>query len=131
MEDKQTLKEVANYAIDGLTNMLGYDHEIEELHNDLFNVDYFIIGTFEAKEWLKKYPGTFNAIETIKEYEQDTFGEVHTDFSDPEKVVNMFVYIVGEEILYDLKSYDQDKKLTDELVKEMILELENTYKEVD
>jgi len=40
-------------------------------------------------------------VEVIKEYEQSNFGEVFTDFSEPEKVVNMYVYIIGEEIVSD------------------------------
>ena len=30
------------------------------------------------------------------------FGKVFTDFSDAEKVVNMYVYIIGEEILSEI-----------------------------
>ena len=41
----------------------------------------------------------FEVIEVIKEYEQSNFGEVSTDLSDPEKIVNMYTYIVGEEIV--------------------------------
>jgi len=39
----------------------------------------------------------------IKDYEMDNFGEVTTDFSDPEKVVNMYVYIIGEDIVHEYK----------------------------
>ena len=35
------------------------------------------------------------------------FGEVYTDLSSSEKVVNMYAYIIGEEILYDLLSDKQ------------------------
>ncbi len=35
----------------------------------------------------------------IKDYEQDHFGEVSTDFTQPEKVVNMYVYIIGQELV--------------------------------
>ena len=38
---------------------------------------------------------------SIKDYEQSNFGQVTTDFSDPEKVVNMYVYIIGEDIVND------------------------------
>jgi len=69
-----------------------------ELHHDAFNSDYYIIGTYQATQWLGDR--AFEAIGFIKEYEQDNFGEVYTDFSDPEKVVNMFVYIVGESVVY-------------------------------
>ena len=37
----------------------------------------------------------------IQGYENLHFGEVNTDFSEPENVVNMYVYIVGEEIAND------------------------------
>ena len=43
----------------------------------------------------------FDAIEIVQEYEQDNFGEVTTKLSDPEKVVNMLAYIMGEELLND------------------------------
>ena len=70
-----------------------------ELHNEIFNTDYYIIGTYKAKQWLSDK--VFDVIEFIKEYEQDNFGEWYTDLSNPEKVVNMYVYIIGEEITYD------------------------------
>ena len=37
-----------------------------------------------------------------QDYEEFNFGELTTDISDPEKVVNMYVYIVGEAILQDV-----------------------------
>ena len=71
----------------------------EDLHYHAFNTDYYIIGTYQATQWLGD--NVFDCIETIKEYEQDNFGEVSTDFSDPEKIVNMYAYIVGEQVVYD------------------------------
>ena len=73
----------------------------EELHHECFNTDYYIIGTYKATQWLGEE--VFNVIEYIKEYENNNFGEVTTDFSDPEKIVNMYVYIIGEEIVYNYK----------------------------
>ena len=71
----------------------------DDLHHHCFNTDYYIIGTYQAKKWLGDH--VFEVIEIIKEYENEHFGEVSTDFSDPEKVVNMYVYIVGEQFVYD------------------------------
>ena len=71
----------------------------DDLHHYAFNEDYFIIGTYKAKQWLGDM--VFDVIEHIREYEELHFGEVSTDFSDPEKVVNMYVYIIGEEIVND------------------------------
>ena len=45
-----------------------------------------------------------------KEYENDNFGEVNTDFSDAEKVVNMYAYIVGEQIVYDYINSLEEKR---------------------
>ena len=71
----------------------------DEFHHNVFNTDYYIIGTYQAKQWLGDM--AFDVINFIKEYEQFSFGEVYTDLSDPEKVVNMYVYIIGEEIVND------------------------------
>ena len=69
----------------------------DELHHHAFNTDYYIIGRYKATTWLENY--VFYCINIIKEYEQDNFGQVTTDFSDPEKVVNMYTYIVGEQVV--------------------------------
>jgi hypothetical protein len=69
----------------------------DDLHYYAFNEDYYIIGTYQATQWLGDM--AFDVINFIKDYEQDNFGEVYTDFSDPEKVVNMYVYIIGQEIV--------------------------------
>lgn len=115
--------ELVNYAIDGLDNVFnvyGCD-----LHNELFNTDYFIIGTYKAEQWLINNPGIFAAIEEIKDYEKDNFGEVNTDFSSSEKVVNMYVYIKGEEILQESKTLQDkwDVMLTEKDIKKIKKEL--------
>ena len=71
----------------------------DDLHHHAFNEDYYIIGTYQAKEWLGNK--VFDVIEHVREYEDFHFGEVSTDFSDPERIVNMYVYIIGEEIVAD------------------------------
>ena len=99
--------EVTKYALDRIQELKDYDVEAfnqlvkdGELHNEIFNTDYYIIGTFEATEWLDNQ--VFQVIDYIKQYEEDNFGEVTTDLSNPEKLVNMYVYILGEEILYEV-----------------------------
>lgn len=71
----------------------------DDIHHHAFNTDYYIIGTYQAKQWLGDM--AFDVINFIKDYEQDNFGEVYTDLSEPEKVVNMYAYIIGEEIVAD------------------------------
>jgi len=38
----------------------------------------------------------------VQTYEKDNFGEVYTDLSDPEKLINMLYYIIGEEVLSEM-----------------------------
>ena len=73
----------------------------EDLHHHCFNMDYYIIGTYQAKQWLGDK--VFEVIGVIKDYEQDNFGEVTTDLTNPEKIVNMYAYIVGEQVVYEHK----------------------------
>ncbi len=79
----------------------GFDSYYCDLHDQVFNTDYYIIGTKEAREVLEEYD-VFKAIEKVQTYEKENFGEVYTDLSDPEKLVNMLFYIIGEEVLYKL-----------------------------
>ena len=73
--------------------------EPSELHHEAFNEDYYIIGTYQATQWLGDH--AFYAIQVIKDYEESCFGEVSTDLSDPERVVNMYAYIVGEVVVWE------------------------------
>ena len=99
---KEEIKEYFNDYINENKEYLEEDspnYWKDDLHHNAFNNDYYIIGTYQAKQWLGDM--AFNVIEFIKEYEQFNFGEVYTDLSDPEKVVNMYAYIIGEEIVGD------------------------------
>jgi len=117
-------EEIKEYAIEQLRNDVGLNDHASDLHHFMFNEDYYIIGTFQAKQWIKDE--AFDIIEIIKEYEQDNFGEVNTDFSDPEKVVNMYVYIVGEMILNESDTLRNawNKILSQDDVNSIIEELE-------
>lgn len=79
----------------------GYSGYYCDLHNALFNTDYYIIGRARAKEALREYD-VFEALEKVQSYEKDNFGEIITDLSDPEKLINMLYYIIGEEVLYEM-----------------------------
>ena len=72
-----------------------------DLHNELFNTDYYYTYPGEAIKAFNKI-SVFDAIGVIVEYEKDNFGEVNTDFTNPCEVANMLYYIVGEEVLCDL-----------------------------
>ena len=100
-------QDVKDYIIDQLNDDVGLDQHISDLHHYLLNEDYFIIGYYQAEQWLKKDNGSiFEAIETIREYEQSNFGQVSTDLSSSENVANMLAYILGEQILFNNNTYN-------------------------
>lgn len=88
----------------------GYDGYYCDLHNEVFNTDWYIIGTFSAKEALNEY-GVFDAIEVVMDYEKDNFGEVTTDISNPEKLINMLYYVIGDEVIsemYEIEEFEDN-----------------------
>ena len=101
-------QEIIDFAKDRIQEI--YDHNPEklttelpdlyDLHHEIFNTSYYIVGRYQAKEWLGA--DAFDCIYDIQEYENCHFGQVTTDLSEPEKVVNMYVYVVGYQILEDV-----------------------------
>ncbi len=89
---------LADYIAENYTTNLN-EIDAVDLHHEAFNQDYYIIGTYQATQWLGDR--AFEVINIIKDYEQDNFGEVTTDLSDPERVVNMYAYIVGEVVVWE------------------------------
>ena len=85
---------ISYYDVDDIIND-------QDLHHQIFNTDYYVIGRWHAEQWLKKHNvSVFEAIEFVQEYEKDNFGETQT-YTDAEKLVNMITYIIGEELIYD------------------------------
>ena len=117
------IKDVKENIIDQLDDSLEGVYS-SDLHCETCNRDMFIIGTHNAKEWLGD--NSFDAIQKIKEYEQDNFGECNTDFSDAEDVANMLAYILGDELLNESKVLLDlwDKELTSEDLQSIKGELE-------
>jgi hypothetical protein len=126
MENK-TQQELVNTIIDAINDGRLNDINVCDIHHEVFNTDYFIIGHYAAEQWLIKNGGVFAAIETIQDYEKSNFGEVNTDLSSAEKVCNMLVYILGEELLNGLSTINNnwDEGTTEELLEELKTELEN------
>ena len=98
---REEIKQYFDDFIKENSNSLSDNDFIEDLHYHSFNTDYYIIGTYKASQWLEDQ--TFNVINFIIKYENDNFGQVSTDFSSAEKVVNMYVYILGEDIVHEYK----------------------------
>lgn len=79
----------------------GYNGYYCDLHNEVFNTGYYIIGTYQAKEALKEYD-VWDAIEKVQTYEKENFGEIYTNLGNPEDLINVLYYIIGEEVLNEM-----------------------------
>tara|TARA_R110002167_G_scaffold1338_2_gene5965 strand:+ start:8107 stop:8481 length:375 start_codon:yes stop_codon:yes gene_type:complete len=97
-----------------------------DLQHHLFNEDYYMIGYANCEKWLDDHNvSSWEAIRVIQGYENDHFGEVNTDLSSSENVVNMYVYILGEELLHESETLDAkwNGRLDEEDMKQIIDEI--------
>jgi hypothetical protein len=86
---QQSINSIQNELVEHI------DEDEGELHHQLFNEDYYIIGYYNAEKWLKLHNVTvFEGIEYVQDYERDNFGECR-NYTDAEKLVNMIVYVIG------------------------------------
>ena len=77
----------------------------DELHDFLFNEDYFVIGYYEASQILKDCDySEFSAIQDLIQLENDHFGESYLKPEDinSEKVVNLLAYFYGFEVISEI-----------------------------
>ena len=98
---KEIIEDILEY-LKNTSGFYGYD-----LHDEVFNSDYYIIGTYKAKEALESY-GVFNALDKVQTYETENFDKICTDLSDPEKFANMLYIIESEEYFYSLEGEISD-----------------------
>ena len=112
---KATVKqELAAHIIDLINDGVLTNDNREDWHFHAFNEDYYIIGYYQAEQWLKKHDiGEFEAAGICQRYEIDNFGESRV-YDNAETTVNMLVYICGEELLGK-----SDAETVEELKEEM------------
>ena len=120
---KDSIKEeLTQHIIDVLPDLEGTD--LDDLHHQLFNTDYYIIGYWDAEQWLKRHDlSAFEAIDQVQTYEKDNFGKTNTDINS-ESIVNMLTYIYGEQILSEIDIWEYDGELTPEIIEELTEKLE-------
>ena len=107
-EIKEHARESIKYSLEYDKDYL--DKDINDIHHDIFNTDYYLIYYSACEKWLGSH--AFECIGIIQDYENDNFGEVTTDLSDSEKVVNMYAYIIGEDILQGVINEFKEVKTT-------------------
>ena len=96
--------ELKEYLLELINDGTLTDGNVDEWHFYAFNEDYYVIYHYKALQWLKRHNiDTFRAINTVKDYESEYFSEFTTEI-EPATVVNMLVYIYGEEMINNSES---------------------------
>lgn len=110
------IKDILKHTSDCFLSNMGKGGYGCDLHHAIYNTVEFIDDGQKAIDWLSDQ--AFPVIKFIKDYEHSMMGEVHTDFSNPKHVANMFAYCVGEQLFqfsHTLMSDDVfDKEMTPE-----------------
>lgn len=97
---KELLAHVLDLAKDGTLNR----ENIEDWQHLAFNQDYYIIGYYQAEQWLVKHGvSPFDAIKYVVDQEMYHVGECHLTAAEcnAEKIVNLLVYSLGSELVLD------------------------------
>ena len=84
-----------------------------DLAHEMYNNDYYIIGTYKARQFLKKYFD--DMIECLEQYEEEV-GETYPDITNSEKLATLLALSVAEDVLCESKTLDEywDCRLTEE-----------------
>ena len=99
-----------------------------DIASEYYNNNYYIIGIYQAKEWLKKYFD--DMLETIEYWEDETGEPYGQMITDVEKLVTLVAYTVADTILYEVYEYlgyDSNDICTDMMEMEIIETLYNNY----
>jgi hypothetical protein len=99
--EAQLINAFADGILDGVSTA--------DMHDTVYNQDNTYIHTADAKRDLEQI-GTFNAIRTVIDYEQDNFGQTTPaeNYGNPCWVADMVVYILGEALIYHVFGADED-----------------------
>lgn len=96
-------QELAHHILGKINDGVIDDGNKDDWHFHLFNEDYYIIGYYEASQWLKNHDiDPFEAISICQKWEEDILGEQHKVYDNAETTVNVLTYILGEELLDEI-----------------------------
>lgn len=102
-------EEVENQLIDALISHDLHGVSTVDMHHVVYNQSETYVYTADAERDLEQI-GTFLAIRTVMEYEQDNLGQVAPalQYGNPCWVADMIVYILGEALIYHVLGDDED-----------------------
>lgn len=116
----EIFEDVENQLIDALISHDLHGVSTADMHHEVYNQSETYVYIADAERDLEQI-GTFLAIRTVMEYEQDNLGQVAPalQYGNPCWVANMVVYILGEALIYhvfgDDEDFQNDSDITPEL----------------
>ena len=116
MFSNELKKLIAGEIIDDLKGYEGSN--VSELAYEMYNQDYYIIGTYDAKRFISKYID--DCFEALEQY-NDNFGEQYADITNLEKLASLMALMAAEELFSEVvESEEWDEELTEEITDRMI-----------
>lgn len=110
--NRSIISELENHIIDLIEEGRINDENLDDAHHIAFNEDYYIIGYYEADQWLKSHNVTpWQAMQYVVEQENFHFGESQSMGEDvnSESIVNLLVFFSGYDIDIE-RIYDSVKE---------------------
>lgn len=125
MEDNKMYNGIKLDALEAIKEALedGYTESWDDFHDEVFNKDYYVDSDREAMTHFRNADDVFWAIDKVRQYENNMYGEYYTDYASPKHMINMLYYIAGDEIFYDeMESWDviNDETDNDVITKELL-----------
>lgn len=116
----EIFEEVENQLIDALISHDLHGVSTVDMHHEVYDQSEPYVYIADAKRDLEQI-GTFLAIRTLMEYEQDNMGQVAPaiQYGDPCWVANMVVYILGEALIYHVFGDDEDFQTDSDITPEI------------
>ena len=91
--------------------------DVSDFHNRLFNESYYFSYTSFCNDFINsQFNNSFEAIEIVKEYEESNFGTFNTTI-DAFNIANMLIYIIGEDLIYNVLEINDDTTAKEILTK--------------
>ena len=105
--------EIKNELLDYVENnnlTLSEALQDDDLHYKVYNSDYFVIGYYNAEQWLIKDDRnyTFEVLGYVQEQEEIALGTIEK-IDNAERLVNLYAYWLGYEVIAELQAVQEEE----------------------
>ena len=108
---KSVTVELVNHINDKIADGVIDEFNYDDWLNLAFNEDYYIIGYYNGRQWLKRHDiDSLDAAADVAEYQENILGDVDLKPCDlnHETIVNLYVYAYADNLLNELNVGDYE-----------------------